>query len=177
MTTLYNRLFRPAYLNEDTDQQAIEDTGLVSPYSTSRKDAVAIAIDNISKDSRTISNIIAKTHRKCSPAIELIKHTDLEGFMTFKSRVKETLEINGIFEKDSFIQDQIADLCTWAYAEASKHGQFLIFSDKNVSERIAKAIFNKLKLAGLSFSDDKISQLLLNTLITVLTKLDHGSKK
>lgn len=177
MISLYNRLFRPIVLTEEDASQELEDTGLVSPYSVPRKAMTTLAIDEIEGSKRDIGYLITNTHRNCAPAIDLIKRIDLEGFLTFKARTKETLELNGILDGNDVLQDQLAELFTWAYAEVSRKKEFLIFTDKNTAKKIAAVIYSKLDKAGLKFPPGKISQLFTNVLITVLTKLDHGKQK
>jgi len=172
MINMFNRLFVPLALREET-----EDTGLVSPYSVPKTAVTALAIDELENDNRKIGYIITNTHRRCAPGINLVKKIDLEGFLTFKSRIKEALELNAILDGNDVLQDQISDLFTWAYAEVSKKDTFLIYSDTTTAKKVANAIYLKTQTAGLKLPAGKIAQLFQNVLLTVLTKLDHSKAK
>ncbi len=177
MLNLYTRLFKPVVLKEETDAQAMEDTGLVSPYSVSKAKTVGINAEELTKNAREIGYTIANTHNRCSHSINLIKSTDLDGFLTFKSRVKDTLSLNNLLSDNEAMQDQLSELAAWAYAAVSANKGYFIFSNADTAKKVAIAISSKLKSAGLLLPTPDLSKLLLNVLITVLTKLDHGKQK
>lgn len=168
---MFNRLFTPISLTE------ADDTGLVSPYSVSRQEVNALAIDELETETRKIGYVITNTYKKCSSCINLIKRVDLEGFLTFKSRIKETMELNAILDGNDALQDQVAEIFAWAYVETSKNNKFLIYSDTNTAKKVAFAVYSKAQSAGLKFPPGKISNLFQSILTTVFTKLDHSKKK
>ena len=172
MTTLFKTLFSNR-LTEEIDQGSLPKTGLISPYSVSRPEVNALAILELEDETRQIGYAVTNTYKKCSPAINLIKKMDLEGFLTFKSRIKETFQLNNILEGNETLQEQLSEIFTWAYAEVSKRDSFLIFSDEPTAKLIALAIYSKAEHVGLKLPQGKISQLFQNVLITVLTKLKH----
>ena len=58
-----------------------------------------------------------------------------------------------------------------------KKDTFLVYSNKDIAKKVAGAVYKKLQDVGLKLPAGKISQLFLNVLITVLTKLDHTKSK
>lgn len=170
--TLFNKLFNSL---EESDQPGMVN-GLVSPYSLPQIDITALAIDELETSSRSLGYIISNTYRKCSPGISLIKKIDPSGFIEFKSRIIDTLELNDILVDNDSLKEQLAEIFTWGYAECSKHDRFLVYSDKRTAEKIAIAIYNRCKEAGLKINQGKISRLLLNVLIAVLQKINVKSQ-
>lgn len=195
--TLYTKLFDFKYLKEEEDKTpepqapspmpqtppgpAPDDDGLISPYSVPRKDVTAIAIDSMEEDGRIIGMTIGKTHNRISPSLNLLKNIDPKGFIEFKGRVKDALELNNVLKEDALIREQLADIFTWAYASIEKNSGFLIYSDDRQASKIAQSIINIAKKAGLSFKNDKIMPLFYKLLKKVLkkpeTKTQDGGPK
>lgn len=167
--TLFAKLFNTKLT--ENDQPGVVN-GLVSPYSLPQKDITALAIDELESESRILGFVIANTYRKCAPGISLIKKIDPTGFIEFKSRIIDTLELNDILVDNDSLKEQLAEIFTWSYAECSKHDRFLVYSDKRTAEKIAIAIFKRAKEAGLKLNQGKVSKLLLNVLIAVLQKIN-----
>lgn len=171
--TLFTTLFSFCPLQEEDTKGIVN--GLVSPYSLPQKDITALAIDELESESRVLGFIIANTYRKCAPGISLIKRIDPSGFIEFKARIIDTLELNDILVDNDSLKEQLAEIFTWAYAECSKQDKFLVYSDKRTAEKIAIAIYTRAKEAGLRLNAGKVSKLLLNVLIAVLQKINVGS--
>lgn len=163
MRSLFNQLFSYKYISplQEADESK---TGLISPYSLPQKDVTAIAIDELDSESRIIGYIISTAYKRCSPAINILKKSNPLGFLEFKARIIDTLDLNNILSENMPLRDQLAEIFASSYQE-----NFLVFKDSKLAEKAAITILNNAKKSGLRIPSVKLNDLLKNILITVLT--------
>ena len=171
MTNMYNRLFKST-LAETAEQPS---GGLVSPYSVPRKDITALAIDELNNDIGSIGSVVSRTHRNCSSSIGITKNTDLSGFLDFRSRIIDAMNLNNILPDDSYIRDQLADIFTWSYSAISKNSTLLVYDTDHDAKTAAMSIMGHSMKAGLVFKEKKIKDLFFDVLVTVCKKLPRES--
>lgn len=164
MSDLFKRLF---VMSEDAST-GISSSGLVSPYIKNPSDILAIAIDEIESEIKSVGYVIAKAHAKCDNAITLLKKINPAGFLEFRSRVIDTFELNKVLPDNESLQTQLAEVLAVAYAKISDDNAFLVYDSEEAAKKVASATITTAKKLGLALTSLKIVRLLEAVLLTVL---------
>ena len=90
-------------------------------------------------------------------------------------RIKDQLAIAGIFKNDDLMQQKLAEIYAVKYTGINP--TFQVYSEVGDAKKIALAVFNLGKKAGLEFKDPKVEDLLKTVLFSVFYNLNANKKE
>ena len=100
---------------------------------------------------------------------------NIDGFRTLAGRIKDQLAIAGIFKNDDLMQQKLAEIYAVKYTGINP--TFQVYSEVGDAKKIALAVFNLGKKAGLEFKDPKVEDLLKTVLFSVFYNLNANKKE